>query len=87
MDYTERQIAGREGRFRSEIREARESLEERTRAFEHLAVEFSMRGLSVCDIEDAFTDSAAVVAHGRLRRQGVAVTGLPGLRSQGLERV
>ena len=87
MDYTERQIAGREGRFRSEIREARESLEERTRAFEHLAVEFSVRGLSVCDIEAAFTGSAAVVVHGRLRGQGAAMTGLPGLRSPGVERV
>ena len=53
MEYATPQIAGRDERFRSAIRE---HLKGHTQGLEELAIEMLARGLSVRDIEDAFKD-------------------------------
>lgn len=68
MDYLAPQIAGREERFRSAIRE---HLKGHTEGLEDLAIEMLARGLSVRDIEDAFKDE-----DGRLLLSRTAVSQL-----------
>ena len=68
IDYAAPQIAGRDERFHSEIRD---HLKGRTQALEDLAVELLARGLSVRNIEDALKDEA-----GRLLLSRTAVSEL-----------
>jgi len=66
IEYSAPQVTGSEAPFHSEIRD---HLKGRTAALEDLAVEMLARGLSVRDIEDAFTDES-----GRLLLSRTAVS-------------
>jgi len=55
IEYSPPQVTGGEAPFHSELRD---HLKGRTAALEDLAVEMLARGLSVRDIEDAFTDES-----------------------------